>query len=351
MAAPARRRLAYIDALNVIASFAVVMLHLNYCVWLGPEGPSWVSAIIIETLFVWAVPVFFMNTGTTLMDYRKRMSTKEFFRRRFERTVVPWVFWSLMGLAFTCYLASEFGTAEMPYLGPRSIFNDIAESKYIEFYWFFPALFSMYLSLPVLSALKNRDSSFRYIIAMGILFSGVLPLVGKLINTSSLGSFAPPMALGYTLYVLIGYQLSHWKPSRQQRLGIYAAGVVGWLAQLAGTMALSTVEAGVSTVFKGQFSPFAVAQAVAVYVLVRHAGIDEAIAARPALGKALQTLSSVTFGIYLMHWFVLRWVQNTMDPDPHDLAFRLLGAFAIYWLCAGFTFLLKRIPVVRRIVP
>lgn len=351
MAAPTRRRLAYIDALNVLASFAVVMLHLNYCVWAGPAGPSWRSAITIETLFSWAVPVFFMITGTTLMDYRKRMSTKEFFRRRFERTVVPWVFWSLMGLAFTCYLARTFGTEEMPYLGPRSVFNDIVETKYIDFYWFFPALFAMYLSLPVLSALKNRDSLFKYVIALGIVFNGVLPMLGGLLNTSAMGSFAPPVVLGYTIYVLIGYQLSHWRPSRQQRLGIYAAGVVGWLAQLLGTMALSTPDTGVSAVLKGQFNPFAVAQAVAVYVLVRHANIDEALAVRPALGKALQNLSGLTFGIYLMHWFVLRWVQNTMDPDPHSLAFRLLGAVGIYVLCAGLSFALKRIPVVRRIVP
>ncbi len=34
---------------------------------------------MLEVSFYWAVPVFFMLTGVTLLDYRKRYSTKVFY--------------------------------------------------------------------------------------------------------------------------------------------------------------------------------------------------------------------------------------------------------------------------------
>lgn len=342
--------LAYIDVLTAIAGMAVVILHLNYCVWAGPDNPAWVSAITIETFFFWPVPVFFMITGTTLMDYRNRMDTNEFYRRRFRRTVVPWLVWSLIGLAFACFSAQVFGTMPMPALGPRSIFNGIATSAYVEYYWFFPALFAMYLSLPLLSSVSHRDEVFISLISLGILFNGIMPLLHDLFNVDAMGAFAPPAVSGYTVYVLIGYQLSHWNPTRTQRLGIYAAGIVGWLCQLFGTMAVSTGST-VSMVFKSAFSPFAVAQAVAVYVLVRQADWDALFARMPRLGKSIQVLSSLTFGIYLMQWFLLKTVAFTLNPPATSMLWRLGGAFAIYTLCAEISYLFKRLPLLKHIVP
>lgn len=351
MPQPKKRYLAYLDVLNVVASFAVVILHLNYCVWMGPTGPAWRSAIAVETLFFWPVPVFFMITGTTLMDYRKRMSTKAYFERRFGRTVVPWLAWSLIGLAFACFSAAVFGAVEMPYLGPRAIFNGIAESSYVEFYWFFPALFAMYLSLPLLSSVRHRNEVFVYLIGLGIFFNGVMPILHDLLHVSALGAFVPPATLGFTTYVLIGYQLSRWRSTRSQRLGIYAAGVVGWLVQLIGTMALSTAQTGVSGVFKSAHSPFAVAQAVAVYVLIQHLDFDALFARMPQLGKAVHELAGLTFGIYLMHWFPLKLVQYAFAPDPTRVVFRFGGAVVLYALCAALSYAFKRVPGLRRIVP
>ncbi len=36
----------------------------------------WVSANLLETIFYFALPVFFMISGATLLDYRSKYSTK-----------------------------------------------------------------------------------------------------------------------------------------------------------------------------------------------------------------------------------------------------------------------------------
>ena len=62
-----------------------------------------------------------------------------------------------------------------------------------------------------------------------------------------------------------------WKSSRDGGVMINALALAGWLTQMFGTLALSSPEAGISKVFKGYLNIPAVAQAICVFVFVRHA--------------------------------------------------------------------------------
>jgi surface polysaccharide O-acyltransferase-like enzyme len=64
-------KLVYIAALNVLGALGVVLLHANNVFWSRPKGTLWLSANLIETFFYWPVPIFFMITGATLIDYLK----------------------------------------------------------------------------------------------------------------------------------------------------------------------------------------------------------------------------------------------------------------------------------------
>ena len=70
-------RVIYFDILNVVAAFGVVAMHFNGLVHAYMPTWDWVQAHAVDCLFYWAVPVFFMLSGSTLMDYRDRYTTKE----------------------------------------------------------------------------------------------------------------------------------------------------------------------------------------------------------------------------------------------------------------------------------
>ena len=88
----------YISVLNVMAAVAVIMMHANVSFWVDKTKPYWDTANVIESVFYFAVPVFFMLTGATLIDYHERYSTKEFFLKRFKKTVIPFIGWSVFSL-------------------------------------------------------------------------------------------------------------------------------------------------------------------------------------------------------------------------------------------------------------
>ena len=57
----------YIQNLSVLSAFAVVALHVNGEFWNFSYGRYWITSNIIESLFYFAVPIFFMITGVTLV--------------------------------------------------------------------------------------------------------------------------------------------------------------------------------------------------------------------------------------------------------------------------------------------
>lgn len=70
------KKIEYIDLANVIATFAVVFLHANSCFWDFSKERYWITADVIESVFIFACPLFFMISSVTLIDYQKDMILK-----------------------------------------------------------------------------------------------------------------------------------------------------------------------------------------------------------------------------------------------------------------------------------
>ena len=142
------KKKVYIDYLNVLAAMSVVFLHTNGVFWEYSEDKYWFSANIIESVFYFGVPVFFMITGATLLDYRKRYDTKTFFRKRAWKVLIPYTFWSLVGLVYV-----NRGFSQISF---GSIVEHLVNSNAIAIYWFFVPLFQVYLMIPLLSAVPDN---------------------------------------------------------------------------------------------------------------------------------------------------------------------------------------------------
>lgn len=89
-------RKIYIDILNIIAIIAVVALHCNGIVHGSPNTRAWNSSLIVECICYFAVPLFLMLTGATLMNYRKKYDTKTFFKKRILKVAIPFIFWAII---------------------------------------------------------------------------------------------------------------------------------------------------------------------------------------------------------------------------------------------------------------
>ena len=85
--APVKRNevLRFVYVLNIVSCFAVVLLHTTLPVYSPQPTWHWLEMLSLQSLAIFAVPVFFMVSGMNLLGYRNRYPTSVFFRKRFWR--------------------------------------------------------------------------------------------------------------------------------------------------------------------------------------------------------------------------------------------------------------------------
>lgn len=346
----AKAKKQYLTVLNVIACISVVFLHANTTFWNFAPEKRWVTANLIESVFYFAVPVFFMVSGATLMNYRARYTTREFFIKRGKKTLIPFVAWSIISVLFTW---GVYGADAVTWLPLTALLSDLFNTRYISVYWFFLSLFGIYLSIPVLSAIpeEKRRSVFGYGILAGVLVNVALPFLFGLTKGQLRFNygFTVPAVSGYVLYLLIGYWIDHYPIRRIWRMALYLLGVVGFVLHFFGTWRYSVQDGAVNHFFKGYLGLPCVMYSVAVFVFFKYFPMDKL----PRWVMAcFNFLSGQTFGVYLIHYYIIVYISDRVPAvDMKSILFRTVGAIAIYLVSTFAVWVIQKIPVLKNIIP
>ena len=343
------KNLEYISLLSVISAFSVVSLHTNGCFWQFSTERYWATANIIESFYYFAVPIFFMISGATLMDYPKRYGIKTYFQKRIFKTLIPFLVWSLVGwgtLAFDTWRAGQVLKPEI--LTFTGVWNGIWGTTFVGIYWFFVPLFTCYLCIPLFAAVpeERRKELFGYLIACSFVLQSLFPFLMKVGELSIRVPFHLDVAGGYLFYVLLGYWLSTYEVTKEQRRIIYVLAIAGLFAHIVGTYELSMSAGKIIQTYKGYLNVPCILYSVGVFVFLKENA--ERILRN---GGGVLLLKNYTFAIYLLHWFVMRyWIELT-HCDTHSIFWRLGGPFLVGAICIGITYVIRKIPIIKFILP
>ncbi|WP_265410733.1 acyltransferase [Actinobacillus pleuropneumoniae] len=319
-------------------------LHHNGIVhWYNVNELAWKQALFFEVAFYWAVPIFFMLTGATLFEYRNRYSTKQFFIKRIQRAVFPFLSCSLILLGYSFYsgMIEPFSIRD----SISAIFNT-KDIPFIEIYWFFIHLFSLYMVIPVLSLLKDNYRILCYIVGAMFLTHSLFPVIFDFFKLHYNWSIIFPMA-GYSIYLVLGYLLSKVKLEKKYQIIIYILGILSVLLRYFYTY-VSSLEANQldRTLFSYmQFHTVFLAVAIFIFVKEFFSGVKLFNA------KVLAVFSSCSLGIYLIHKLVMDYELKFLGISEDNLYWRFFGAFMTYGACLVIVLFVKRIPYLRAIFP
>ena len=336
----------YITFLNVFSALAVVLLHANSCFWGFSYEKYWISANIIESVFYFAVPVFFMISGATLLDYNKRYSTITFFKKRIAKTLIPFVAWSIIGLFYMIYT----GRVLIEDIGERWLINSFFNTNIISIYWYFIPQFAVYMLIPFIAAIpaEKRKTPFSYIIVLILLFNVTFPLLFAVVGLNYNGAIYIPLS-GYSMYVLIGYYIDQYGIGHKFRCCIYAAGMIGLLVHILGTWKLSYEAGEIVSLYKGYLNLPCVLYSVSIYTFFRYQNEKQWLY---RLNRGIKRINGTTLGIYLIHWYLLDFIsRNITAINPQSLVYRLAGGGLCFVIAALLTKVLQKVPVIRHIVP
>lgn len=336
----------YISVLSVISSFAVVMLHTNGCFWEFSTEFYWFTANIIESIMYFAVPIFFMISGATLMNYCERYTTKEYFVKRIQKTLIPFVLWNIVGLIY-CVLRNRIVFSDISFL---DFFEMMFNNRIVNIYWFFIPLFSVYMAIPLFSAIskEKRKSIFTYLAIGGFMFNCLLPLMGSVFRFEYNNALQIGVVSEYLLYVIIGFLLYEYECEKKLRYIIYSFGIVGLLLHILGTYYLSMNAGSVISTFKGYNNLPCVLYSIAIFVfvkqLVRYREDNKAI-------QFVASLNKYTFAVYLMHWFIMDIMISVFNIDIRTIVYRVGAPVIIFAICILIAKIVRQIPFGKYLLP
>ena len=338
-----KKRELYIDMLNIVACFCVICMHCNGIVHTYTDSLAWKQSMVVETIAYWAVPVFFMISGATLMNYRERYDTKTYLIKRFIRVGIPFLAWSTINLAWKSYVGRIEFKWSLQYI--ISLFwNNRIENVY----WFFAPLFAVYLCIPVLSAMKQDRRMLKYMAGCGILTYSILPLLCEICGLVFNPNYYFPMTGGYVVYVILGYLLSTEELNIKQRYCIYGSAILCMMIRYFSTVLFSG-ENGLYKVFWGYVNFPAVGLAVGVFVFFKHIKWDKLFSS-VSKAKIVTSMASASFGIYLIHMIVLNGFF-VCGVNKYGLKWRMLGPVLVYMISLSIVKFMQRVPIIKKIIP
>ncbi len=339
-----RQRLAYLDLINTVAIWFVVFLHVRIVFFDPRPTPGWWLENILSGIGVAAVPLFFMNSGATLVEFSERESIGTFFRKRLNRVLVPYLIWGQL------YLLFRWSMGWVADMGPQRIaITLVAGSSVAGTLWYLEAALGIYLVLPVVSLAVagakrlgwSRQRVCGYLIAVALAASVAVPLIRQFLP-AFLPNFTIPFGAGYLGYVLLGYALANFEFSRLHRWLLACLGVVGLALFILVGGFLGLAGSPHARLFTDYLSPGTVMFASAAFSAVRHLNWQR----WPAwFTGTLKWLAGLTFGIYLVHLMLIQLVTSRW---PIANSWQVIPAAIVAWgVSLLLVWLLRLIPPIR----
>ena len=344
----------YITFINVIAAIAVLTLHTNHCFWEFSTTESyWKSANVVECIFYPAVPLFFMISGITLMDFYDRYTLKEFFIKRLNKAVIPFIAWSLIAV-LERLVRHKITLGELSF---KYIYQGITGTTFVDIYGFFSSLFIIYLCMPLFAAVEKskRKLVFSYLVVVGFVLNQLIPFIKVIFNLDFNAPYSVTVISGVLIWPLLGWLLHNCELDLKKRLLLYLAAIAGLLMHIIGTYSLSMEQGVLDSTYKGYENVPSVLYAAGMFMLLKEIGSRiMAGSSDKTVGKTAQFftwLSGYTFSFYLMQIYLLRLFPKLSFINDKSLLYRLGAPYLMMAIMVPVTWCMRKIPIIKRIVP
>lgn len=127
------------------------------------------------------------------------------------------------------------------------------------------------------------------------------------------------------------------------------AGISGLLMHICGTYILSMSDGSINSAFKGYNNLPCLLYSCGAFIVLYFLGSK--VMKYRIIGKVISFIGKYTFPIYLMHWFVIDILTRNLGIDTTSIIWRLGAPIPIGLLVVLIAWLIRKIPVVRGIVP
>lgn len=352
-----RLRTFHVDLIRTIAIIGVVLLHAAGRWTVIPEQMtqmnqldviSWSTVSVYQSLGTVAVPLFIMLHGSLLLQPGKNESIRVFFKKRWNRIGLPFLFWG------AAYFVWDFTVVGIPF-SLNAIIQGILNGPYTHF-WYCYMLVGLYLMTPILRIfLAQADkTATTYFILVWLLGVTIVPIVSSLTPFTVSGNI---FTIGEFIgYFVLGTYLVTLKASRRVFIALM---ILGFTLTAVLTYYLATTVGGTQMyLFQEYFSPTVILASAAVFLLLLpiQPNSNQTEGTHSAVNKLVRVISANVLPIFLFHVMILesirngylgftinRYVINPIIDVPLETVVTLFASL-------GIILLLKEVPFMKKLL-
>ena len=348
-----------IIGLDIIKSLAIILVvSLHSGLW----KVDFISSGLIQNTLQYAcrllcegVPVFVMVNGFLLLGEKKWDKQKHIHRTI--RLLAILLLWIAILIFAGSGIVEEQLTIESFF---NYYFATALGSNYTGVLWFLQNLIAVYLIFPVLKIVYDHHRKvFFYLFLLFAVYtvgtqtlSWITSLLEISMNVDMLRAFASfinrfnPTGNGYYVYCfMLGGILNNYKEwliVHQKRLvllgilsGVSGVAIAVYLSYKTGVLQSTSFN------YSSIFMTGIMIGLMGAFLPTKHKN--------NIIHRFLESFGSSTMGIYLLHIIII-WLTNRYLIMEDTFAFRLLRCVIIIILCYLLTLIIKRIPLLRRIM-
>lgn len=334
----------YISILNVLACIGVVILHTFETGY--TSDANFVFEVLIRAIAFCAVPVFFMITGATLIDYRERYDTKTFFKKRLLKVIIPLIIWSIIYFIIN-FFKGKFSINDLSF---KFVFEYFFLVKTNPIFWFFVVIIGIYLAIPVISLIpqESRRKAFLYIIIITFVFNQFLPDLLYHLNLNYNYDLKFPLTYsGWISFIFIGYYIDKYEIVKKHRVIIYVLGIIGFLTMVVPTIFISYHKNESCSWFDEYYDAPCVLYSASVFLFFKSKINNNQIVTK--IMAFINFAAPTTLGIYVLHIAIRDFLRYFYTYSYFGM--NLVLTMNILMICFIVLKIVQKIPILRHIFP
>jgi surface polysaccharide O-acyltransferase-like enzyme len=339
-------RILYIDILRIISILAVITIHASTSFFKN-INVDWVAANLYDSFSRWSVPVMVMISGLLLLDPQKEYPIKIFFKKRFNKILIPLIFW---GIVYTIWKYKTGIIAWQP-LPMGLILKSFIDGTVFYHLWFVYMIIGLYISTPILRIyIKHATrNDMKYFLIVWFISSNIIDLFMKRINIGSLIDLH--LFTGYVGYYILGYYLKDLEYDRKGIISTpYVLFIGGFLITFVGTYIISINKGLYDGIFYNYLALNVLMMSIGIFLLVKEIEWSKTIK-NIYLKNSILDIGPLAFGIYLIHALILQWFNLLIEIKGNPLIDIPITVILVASISYILIKIMKKLPLIEKAVP
>lgn len=303
-----KKHIYYMDLLRVVACFFIVMVHVSAMEWsnVSVKTVAWQTMNVYDCIGIMGVPLFVMLSGALMLRTDYEVTVKKILKK----VLVLFIVCHIWLFAYNLESFIVNGYAWDLYHIKKYLVSQVIRGLGIYHLWFLPMLMVMYLLTPILKPAFSQEKICRYYLLLYAVIGLLIPTAflfefpGKYLLQDFYNRTSYTMLTGYIGYFVAGHYIhSYMKPLTGRRKGMVWGAVIVCCIITITVCGMDAVQKDAPSVILN--NPLTITDfisTVGIYALFRNIGYTHKEKNTPGW---LSFISKLTFGIYLVHPFVL----------------------------------------------